>query len=199
MYPAQPNNLTCPHCHQIDQVAKVSAVFSGGAAAGAFAVSAPRGGYARVGGVSQTVQSMRLAPPQKPVYKNVWGVGYIIGLFLLTVVLLFSLPNAIISVLDVVSQVVYYNEYNLANTIINLVISIGLATGLVIGIVLLLSNRRKASSRQKAVIPTQHAQWERAMAKWQQLYYCGRCDGVFIPGGMSGLIPVGSMMAYLYS
>ena len=40
--------------------------------------------------------------------------------------------------------------------------------------------------------------WKRAMQRWAQLYYCGRCDGVFIPGE-SSLMPAEQMQALLHS
>ncbi len=30
--------------------------------------------------------------------------------------------------------------------------------------------------------------WQRAVARWETLFYCGRCDGVFTPGD-PGLAP----------
>ena len=40
-------------------------------------------------------------------------------------------------------------------------------------------------------------EWENAMRKWEQCYYCGRCDGVFIPQ-QSSLIPIAQMHEFLY-
>lgn len=37
-----------------------------------------------------------------------------------------------------------------------------------------------------------------ALKRWQSLYYCHRCDGVFVPG-KSGLIPTDQMSQYLYA
>ena len=42
------------------------------------------------------------------------------------------------------------------------------------------------SQRYYERLATQRAsreEWSGARARWEQLYYCGRCDGVFIPGG----------------
>ena len=41
------------------------------------------------------------------------------------------------------------------------------------------------------------AEWERAMERWNRLYYCSRCDGVFIPG--EGILtPVEELEEALY-
>lgn len=40
--------------------------------------------------------------------------------------------------------------------------------------------------------------WHRASERWQQLYHCARCDGVFIPGQPS-LTPVDQALMMLYT
>jgi hypothetical protein len=42
------------------------------------------------------------------------------------------------------------------------------------------------------------AAWERAMDRWSRLFYCGRCDGVFIPGE-GGFTPIGQMQQALFA
>jgi hypothetical protein len=41
-------------------------------------------------------------------------------------------------------------------------------------------------------------EWSRARAKWEQLYYCGRCKGVFIPGGEPHLVGVYQVSEFVY-
>jgi hypothetical protein len=41
-------------------------------------------------------------------------------------------------------------------------------------------------------------QWQRAYEKWERLYYCTRCDGVYIPGE-TGLISVEQLSLLLYA
>ncbi|MGB9754055.1 MAG: hypothetical protein C0183_20865 [Roseiflexus castenholzii] len=40
--------------------------------------------------------------------------------------------------------------------------------------------------------------WHRASERWQQLHYCLRCDGVFLPG-QSSLTPVDQVQMLLYA
>jgi hypothetical protein len=42
----------------------------------------------------------------------------------------------------------------------------------------------------------EHEQWERQTERWQKLFYCARCDGVFLPGE-DALIPVDRMNTLL--
>lgn len=39
--------------------------------------------------------------------------------------------------------------------------------------------------------------WQQAARKWLQLYYCARCDGVFIPGA-SPFAPTTEMMNFIH-
>jgi hypothetical protein len=41
-------------------------------------------------------------------------------------------------------------------------------------------------------------EWSSARTKWEQLYYCGRCDGVFIPGGNPRVVPVSQVPEFVY-
>lgn len=43
------------------------------------------------------------------------------------------------------------------------------------------------------------ARYKKALERWEQLYYCFRDDGVFLPDGKSQLIPVDRMQNLLYS
>ncbi len=172
MEPTQPNPLVCPHCQQIDQVSKVTAVVSGGVSAGVYAAPMRRGGYAALPGASQTAQSMRLAAPKEPVFRpsiNVW------------VIVIASIVFVILSL-------------SFANWSIDIVL-ITLVCALIVWLIWL-SRRDK---RRRALFLTHHPQWEQAMAKWNALYYCGRCDGVFLPDGASGFVPIDQMGAFLYS
>ncbi len=51
--------------------------------------------------------------------------------------------------------------------------------------------------RRKVEFAQQRELWQGAMHKWNQLYYCTRDDGVFIPG-QSQLAPAAHMMDFIY-
>lgn len=52
-------------------------------------------------------------------------------------------------------------------------------------------------SKERAWAEKETPHWQKLMAKWNSLYYCHRCDGVFFPG-QSHLIPSVRMKDYLY-
>lgn len=51
-------------------------------------------------------------------------------------------------------------------------------------------------ARWRKQLPQEQAQWQQAMTKWEQLYYCARDDGVFLPGKTT-LIPVRMLQQWL--
>lgn len=53
-------------------------------------------------------------------------------------------------------------------------------------------------SNQKKEADARMPQWNEAMRRWDQLYYCARCDGVFIPDE-TPLIPKGGMSEFLFA
>lgn len=63
-----------------------------------------------------------------------------------------------------------------------------------------LSSRRETRKLREAEAqyPLQVEAWKHALERWEQLYYCQRDDGVFIPA-QTQLIPVNQMQAFLYS
>lgn len=57
--------------------------------------------------------------------------------------------------------------------------------------------RQQAIAQVKAKAQTQVPAWERAMATWRQLYYCGRDDMVFVPGKLDTIVPAEYMARLL--
>lgn len=63
-----------------------------------------------------------------------------------------------------------------------------------------LSNRRETTQLRQAQAnyPSELVQWERAMDRWRELYYCSRDHGVFLPNHAQ-LTDVKNMRALLYA
>jgi hypothetical protein len=74
----------------------------------------------------------------------------------------------------------------------------------VVGIVLtrwiLLSLRRGTltTSQKETEYSLQLHNWERAVQRWEQLYYCYRDDGVFLPA-QPRFVPLNDMKSFLYT
>ena len=76
----------------------------------------------------------------------------------------------------------------------------GITTGLGIffllsGVIGVLPERHRLANNRWA--QPEHPRWERAMTRWQSLYYCARDDCVFIPGENQA-VPLAQMHDYLY-
>jgi hypothetical protein len=52
--------------------------------------------------------------------------------------------------------------------------------------------------QRQATERTSREQWSSARDKWEQLYYCGRCNGVFLPGGDPHLVAVNQVPEFVY-
>jgi hypothetical protein len=65
-----------------------------------------------------------------------------------------------------------------------------------IGIVIWVSSNDSHKKRVEQVQQVEIPRWEKAMARWNQLYYCFRDDSVFITSEKS--VPISQMMEYIY-
>jgi hypothetical protein len=66
-----------------------------------------------------------------------------------------------------------------------------------IGIVIWVSSNDSHKKRVEQVQRVEIPRWEKAMARWNKLYYCSRDDCVFIPEEDTSA-PIAQMMNYIY-
>ena len=191
-------SLHCPNCHRIDGVQKVSAIVAAGTSADTYTGYSDGVGYSPSGPVimddyitinasRQTTLSRLLSPPTLPSARSFFSTpeGGQATAYLI-VMLLFGLGAG-------------FFEFSM---IANDPTSILSFTSLVLGgiaifccgfpVRIFLRINRIANQAQSLV-----PHWQRAMQNWQRLYYCHRCDGVFMPGQLF-LIPIDQMMDFLY-
>jgi hypothetical protein len=178
--------LTCPHCHSDQQVQKVSAIVASGTVNGTM-----HGIYwGRVGGIfsgrsfhgntirwhhQQTELAERLAPPRKP--RNLAAVGTILGVFCFALPLVCGCPQSLATAgMGIVGGMLALGV-------------LGLCVAAIVGMIV--AYQRGVPGRRM-----RHMEWQRQMSKWDALYYCHRCDGVFAPG-VTPLLPTYAMRGYL--
>lgn len=198
MGPSSASLLKCPKCGRIDQVQKVSAVVSSGATTGQYTGSGMGFGstYGRHGSVAntlmfggatltggqETVLSQRLAPPMQPVYEKariVWDTNSQLALALCIIGGVVGVPVAMIA---------------LSTS------SLGCLIGLAIfglSLVAIVSARRAHAKDVRAFYASENPRWQAAIDKWNDLYYCGRDDLVFIPETRE-MADAEEMMSFLY-
>ncbi|MBE2266701.1 MAG: hypothetical protein IAE80_00620 [Anaerolinea sp.] len=146
---------------------------------------------------SRSVLAARLAPPVKPV--QAFGYGWVgvflfsrigLGLFMLTLILAIVACSFPILVGT-------YRENPALVLIPILGVTVFVALLLRWIIVSLMREVRKTRD-DRAGYPAEVAAWERAFARWKELYYCIRDDGVFLPD-RAVLVPSAQMKQYLYA
>jgi hypothetical protein len=174
----------CPHCRQTDAVRKVSALVSEGTTRSEQLGVAPNlmgSDIFLVGmhGTSRTDLAERLAPR----VRRPGGVGWRV-FFAVVAIFLGSAMACGLSLFAVTPE---FGRFACGNWVLGILVVAGVG-----GLVPLLGIPR-VSREQTAY----DAMMERARARWNSLYYCGRDDVVFNPGERAA-IPVPALSTYLY-
>ncbi len=185
-------NLYCPQCGQIDSVRKVSAIVNSGTTSSSFSGYGDSIGYSRNGmvftdefitltGSSQTHLSQFLSPPIQP------QVNYFDDYTLIIVLSgIIGLITVIIGLFQIlVSQFV-------SGTFILLFGLSSLGVCVWVGV-----SHSDLNKNNEIRFKQEHWAWQKALSKWQKLYYCYRCDGVFLPN-LNHIIPSQHAYDYLY-
>ncbi len=162
-------SVICPHCHQEDQVQKVSAVVAEGTATGtSYGWTVGHAGSQRFQGNTVTwsrQQSMlaeMLAAPRRPLPLIGCGAGLAVLLLVGTFLLILSEASTLFTQQEGILGLCF---------VVFAFFPLGLLVPLVRGV------RQHAPIQRLA-----RMRWERQMQHWHSLYYCHRCDGVFLPG-----------------
>lgn len=146
--------------------------------------------------------AQELTPPQKPT-GNSYGccIAYFImqmigmglaGLVMIPYSLIF-LVNYLFSELDTPSEAILTRPLVAGGVLILIVGYIGLGFLFFLGYNYF---QKKKAEEQKRVEETEVIAWQYAMRRWNQLYYCYRCDCLFIQGEEP--VPASEMHAYIY-
>lgn len=194
--PAHPS-LACPRCGQIDRVLKVSAIVASGTTTGT-TVGVGLGMGREMGSgrsvvlgetfnattTSQSALAQRLAPPVRPsVHIPWWLAPGVVGLIVLAIVAANGGFAALFIGLAVASM---FGGGGVAAYLI----AIG-AVG-----AWYFTTRARVRRSQEAFVAQNLPLWKTALATWQRLHYCQRCDGVFQPG-RDAFTPTHSRLALL--
>lgn len=195
-----PHTLACPQCHQIDRVQAVSAIVSAGTQTGQFLAATSfvgrRGGWGLTTGrnTSQSLLAQRLAPPPAP-RKPRWG-GW--ALVILTVAPLCAVYGCVPASFALVLTTPRTFAPSAAPAGFVVLSGSAVLLGAFVAVALVVVRHGRKVAQWRRQLPMEQAQWEQAMATWEQLRYCARDDGVFLPG-QSTLIPVRMLRHWLYT
>jgi hypothetical protein len=176
------HKLILSNCGQLDSVRKVSAIVSAGTSSGMYSGYGDSIGYSAHGlivmdeiitlsGSSQTQLCRLLSPPKQPNYVSFTTMlKHPYGIFL-----------------------IFLGFFGLI--ILPILWFIGVA--FILGTIWVFLYWALASEKEKTLLITEMPRWQGANSKWQRLYYCYRCDGVYLPGE-SYIVPSQHMKDFLY-
>jgi hypothetical protein len=198
------SNLVCPKCGRADAVRKVTSIVNDGTTH----TESNRLGmsisgdeiefYSGLGSsASHTGLVSSLAAPKKPSQPSRKGWSAIFPGFRLNCAGSFL---GLIMLSMVCSFPVLYPTYRENPLLIFVPVIIFVASAIVLMRWVWLSNRRETQMLREgdAHYPLEIERWKRALARWDQLYYCYRDDGVFLPNH-AVFVPIAQMKQYLYA
>jgi hypothetical protein len=194
--------IVCPKCQRSDSIQKVTAIVAHGTK-----VIEERGGIdidteygmdvlpLTYSSVARSNLARKLAAPEKPLRSKSYGCIAALFISRLGAALVVSM---ILVALFLCSFPFLAATYAQNNTLFIIILTAGLG---IIGLVLFSSIRAgwrqlQSASEQRNFHDARLQAWEVSYERWQQLYYCFRDNGVFIPG-QSSFVPVNQMPDYL--
>ncbi len=190
-----PQNYNCPQCGQVDRVEKVSALLRAGTSAGLYSGTASGSGL--VAGMSYTALSQKLSPPIEPIYQSPWGgcsVTITAGLVIWNIAFIVWVCLGL-SQSPTVVEALSHGNLDYWRTFI-IIIGVGLIGWVIMAAII--STKNRTASERGTHFATEYPRWERAIARWNELYYCSRNDVVFIPGKPNTCVPINEMQKLLY-
>jgi hypothetical protein len=175
-------SILCPQCGKDDQIRKVTSIVTEGSTTVNYTDS-----LGTLGGSGsafhQTQLAKRLIPPSKPKLTGCAATSpvviFMVGVVLSSILFCVLFPS-----------LAWSSGSNIWATciFIALMLAVIAAINVPIGIY--------SVKKQKELKP-QIAMWEKAISKWQQSYYCARCDGIFTPN-QNKIVSPEEMTTFLY-
>src|SRR5207248_4640453 len=137
------------------------------------------GGMTLSGG-AQTHTSAVLSPPAAPEYVSPWR-GAVGPIVVMEIIVLFG-----VGIVAAILQLLFGAVGSVLGSLV--------WSGSLIGYpIYAVRSRSAAVKARRNAYEWAMPRWRKAMERWAQLFYCHRCDGVFVPGAPS-LVPAGHIM-----
>jgi len=171
-------SLSCPNCKQPDSVRKLNSIYEDDLTKATATIQSNDGGNSAGNKVAQPLLATSFPPPEKPVKPNNNLVYLMIITLAVGVYLVWSFLNISDDYSKVIAQVIFMPLWALFLTIVLIVAG-------------------SMQIRRKNSYHNQLERWQKGKLKWDKLYYCARCKGVF---GQSEnqFIPINQIDDYLY-
>lgn len=205
--PTNKSDTTCPYCHLSDRTEKVTEIrrhdihqLIGTVPVSHTSIDKDGKSYSytsqeRFTGTQSSDLANALTPPIEPQLPKVHGAGtwWLLALLIYPGVGLFAGPIAMVVGMGIEGE----NYLAIAFSIVIALVGIWVWA-------LLLSRWKKLFNKEILEYPKKslvyfinHSEWESAIKRWQQLYYCYRDGHVFVPG-CEDSAPIDKMMSYIY-
>ena len=184
-----PSTYSCPHCQQVDQVQPIAAVVAG----------SPLPQQPAVVSDTSSLLGQHLAPPEEPPSSGLLTSAEVIATIVIAVIALPAFGFAVEAFRQTRSLLVEAANDPFATPFATMG-KIALFASVVVFVLCLVGfavTSQRYYQRQIAQRARQD-EWSKARGKWEQLYYCGRCNGVFIPGGEPHLVAVTQVPDFVY-
>ena len=185
-----PSTFACPQCQQVDQVQKISAVVGGGSSPGELPI---------VPAAPFSLLAHQFAPPEEPQSSGMLTSGEVVATIIMACIAFPAFGLAFEAFRETRSLMADAASGPLAEPLVA-VWKIALFASVVVLVMCLVGfavTSQRYYQRQAAQRASEE-EWSKARAKWEQLYYCGRCNGVFIPGGEPHLVGVYQVPEFVY-
>lgn len=196
--------IVCPMCGRADAVRKVTAIVDEGTTytdSRQLGMSISKGDdqyHSGLGSaISYTGLASTLAAPKKPHQPSLGFPSSLFPNFRWSCV---GIALVLTTLLSICSFPLLYPTYSQNALLLLIPILIFVVTAIVLIRWAWLSNQREARilRHANARYPNAVATWQMAVARWEQLYYCYRDDGVFI-AKQTRLVNSKDMLALLYA
>lgn len=163
----------CPHCQQIDQVQKVSAIVRSGTSTSSGRIEHTHS-VSYTDSTSRTALAARLKQPGMPEKSCMSSIATLSGMLGVIIMVPFGcIGGFIIS--------------SIANSSFSGLPLMPMLIGAIILPILFMLTVKKIKAFIQQRWPDQKLiAWERALERWDRLFYCGRCDYVFFPETQHG-------------
>jgi hypothetical protein len=203
------STLNCPHCGQIDKVQKVSALFSQGTSHTSYETPSAAVrikdttfyGTQEHTAISRTALSQRLMPPSQPDIqrpkKNLGVTNKLVGYRNAGIGCILSLVIGIAGMYiagrvdGTTSLLTWCGDIGIALILIMTFVSIKQIVSIAKG-----NESKEHYEVEMDWYNRKIREYENAQRRWDSAYYCGRCDGVFIPG-LGDLKPINEFDRFL--
>jgi len=189
-------NLACPIDNKDDSIQKVSAVVASGQSIGTFSgptsgtvtydgKSGNVSGHSTLSGSSTSQLATLLSPPKEPAKPGGFG-----GLWVVLWIVPFFAASIIVNLSLLFTYVVSRDIADIVGAVLGTIV-------FVVAFIYLINFDKNKKAKDIVKYEKEKPKWDKAMSKWNRIYYCHKHDIVFDPESGESCSPSG-LKNFLY-